>query len=312
MGATINNLRSAMLSPSSSLKTLKEAIATLNDQGNIEVKRTTHFAETIITLDDKQYLLSLPLTAEGLAMAESAAAKIHTVKSKIVAEYKILPDELQYIDSLGHLRSCTLTLEQIADGEWLSDCLERLDRKMLASAIAQLEGEFKRLSLSHNNLKTENIILGDDGILYPQRLHHITSNDYNHEEFTTLRSLLCGICLDEYEVISCPILLNTLHGYRSVGNPFEGMCVAENENGFGYISSSGEQLIEPKYIWAGNMREGRAEVETATGMGLIDADGNYIINPRYQIVEFDPESGLSQVKLNDEWMTFDYNGRRIK
>ncbi|MFI3280239.1 MAG: WG repeat-containing protein, partial [Rikenellaceae bacterium] len=51
--------------------------------------------------------------------------------------------------------------------------------------------------------------------------------------------------------------------------------------------------------------------ETESGMGLIDAHGNYIIEPKYQIVEFDHRTGLSRVKLDEEWRWLDYEGREV-
>ncbi len=309
MAATITNFISALHTPSNVLKTLFEA----RTEEGASVSRTTEFAEATILWHSKRYLLSMPLTTHALRAAQRSAVVLRTLRSSRLSELTVLPDEMEYLDSRHELCRCDLLLQELPAGEPLCDCIERLEAHDLFHALDRLEAEFKRLSLSLPNLKAENVIVAD-GELYPTRLQYAAiDSEASAREFAALReyiSLTLNTSAQPYE--SCEAQpQNALYGYRSVGNPFEGMCVAESHHGYGYISDQGEEIIPPSYLWAGDMREGRAEVETPQGMGLIDAQGNYIIEPRYQIVEFDPRTGLSHVKLNDEWSWLDYEGREV-
>ncbi|MFI3333082.1 MAG: WG repeat-containing protein [Rikenellaceae bacterium] len=315
MSATINNFISALSAASESLSTLRDAVI-----AEVEVSRTTHFAEVEIEWHGRVYLLSMPLNNAALSMAKHAAVKLRSRRSKILLERRILLSEMTYVDSCGRVQQCDLVLEEIPRGRALSEVASTIAIESLASSIAQLECEFGRLVMRHGNLKCENIIVGDDSLLYPVRLHSVALDEDCHAEFETLRSEICAVVGCEPSHLACDDgcyteaaePLNALYGYSSVGNPFEGMCVAESSTGYGYITPEGDEIISPRYLWASNMREGRAEVETSDGMGLIDSAGAYIIEPRYEIVEFDSNTGLSRAKRDGRWFTFDYQGRAIE
>lgn len=70
-------------------------------------------------------------------------------------------------------------------------------------------------------------------------------------------------------------------------------------------------VIPSHFLWANDFHEGRAEVQTAEGMGLIDKQGGYVIAPRYEIVEYDPATSISLVRLDGLWARFDYLGRQL-
>ncbi|MFI3264540.1 MAG: WG repeat-containing protein [Rikenellaceae bacterium] len=338
MHVTITNFISALHAPSDYLQTLFEATI----ESGEKVSRTKDFADVFIEWHDKRYLISLPLSEQALRKAQTATVKLRTLRSKLLLDYRVLPRELNYVDSRGTLHNADLLLQEVPAGKLLYNCIKTMEAQPLNQAITRLESELKRLNLSLPNLKAENIIVAEDGQLYPIRLHYSTLNSECSREIECLRSFVAETLhfdpeaieyinknrkstkknKGEYEVEDKEneeneeneenaIPQNALYGYKSVGNPFEGMCVAENHEGYGYIGTDGQEIIPPKYLWAGDMREGRAEVETTEGMGLIDALGNYIIEPHYQIVDFDPNTGLSRVKQNDEWSTLDYQGRKI-
>ncbi len=314
MAATINNFISSLLTADQSLASLHEMRLT-----NAKVSRTTHFAETKIMWHNREYLLSMPLTTLAQSMAQYASVRVRSRTTKLLLDYRVLPSEMSYIDSCGRVLSCDLVLEELPLGRVLSEVAPSTPLERLASVINQMEYEFERLTLRHGNLKAESIILGYDGLLYPIRRHMVSLDEDCHAEFEALRGEICAIvgcelsALAPCEQITEPMApLNALYEYQAVGNPFGGLCVAESSAGYGYITPDGNEVIAPQFLWAANMREGRAEVETPQGMGLIDSSGRYIIEPRYQIVEFDPNSGVSRVKADGEWLEFDYQGRLIE
>ncbi len=318
MAATINNFRSALTSPGDSFRSLGAITPQRDERGAVVVSRTTHFAEARVEYGSHYYLLSLPLTPQGASMAQRVAVALRQLRSTLLLEYRLLEGELLYLDGRGALTSCDLLLSQLPEGALpLSERIGAIEPCDLFDSIAAMEEEFSRLSLVHSNLKIENIVVDDALNLYPIRLHYASIGGDCAAEMDALRREVCAVLGLEAPIASHisdrreP--KNALYGYLSVGNPFEGMCVAESDEGYGYVGTSGEEIIAPQYLWAGDMREGRAEVETPTGMGLIDAEGNYIIPPNYQIVEFDPRTTHSRAKRKDgTWVTFDYDGHEVE
>ncbi len=323
MFPSINVFISALKSRSDSLVTLADLSVERNDVGGVALARTKYFADAYVRIGQRRFLLSMPLSNEALDMARGASVRLKALRSQLLLEYRVLCDELKYIDSVGRMCSCDLLLEELPEGVTLADFLgsepSEASCSELFAALNVMEQEFKRLGVINPNLTLENIIYGEDGVLYPIRLHYVTtSKGVVGDEFRCLRHQIGELlgqevpCAEVSEGGDTLTPLNALYGYKSVGNPFEGLCVAESTAGYGYIaSSSGEEVIAPQFIWAGDIHEGRAEVQTAGGMGLIDARGNYIIEPRYQIVEFDPRTGHTQARINEQWVTFDYNGRLL-
>ncbi len=318
MAATINNFIAALLDPKELLHSLSGATPLRDGEGRVVVSRTKHFADATIEWHQKRYLLSMPLSRHASTMAQYATVKLRALRSTRILEYRMLPDEMSYLDSRGMLRTSELLLQEIPQGESLAKVAQSTPQEQLREQIDALEHELCRLSWSHNNLKAENIILSTaDGKLHPTRLHYSTTESSTLEisnSFDTLRSEISSIIgqsLHRSEALY-EEPQEAQYGYQYVGNPFEGMCVAESNSGYGYIDSQGSELIPPQYIWAADMREGRAEVETQSGMGLINNKGEYIIDPIYKIVEFNPTTGQSRAKVADgDWRLFDYEGREV-
>ncbi|MFR9503583.1 MAG: WG repeat-containing protein [Rikenellaceae bacterium] len=322
MAATINNFISALYSPAEHFDTLASIVAQRDQMGRVVVSRTKHFADALIEWQGRSYLLSLPLSSSALSMAQHASVALRRLRSKVLLEYRLLPNELRYIDAQGRFSTSALLLEELPRRVDIAS----LSGGALYRAISHLEGEFCRLQLTHSNLRLDNIVVGEDHLLYPLRMHYASVGSVSSAEFDLLRDEVArelkrqgsADALSEFEMSASlreaeakVEAENTLYGYLSVGNPFEGMCVAESEAGYGYIGLSGEEIIPPQFIWAGDMREGRAEVETPEGMGLMDAHGNFVIEPRYRIVEFDVATGTTRAKLGEEWLLFDYEGRLL-
>lgn len=321
MAATINNFVSAFTAPALNFTSLGAITPQRDERGAVKVSRTTHFAEVCAKSPSSSFLLSLPLTPQASAMAQRVAVALRQLRSPLLLDYRLLKGELSYIDSRGALSKCDLLFAELPAGAVpLSQRIREIEPHNLFTAIEQMQTEFLRLKLVHSNLKLENIVVDETLRLYPIRLHYACVGGDCTCEFDALRREVCEILGVEEPIAAistsskneAPTPKNALYGYLSVGNPFEGMCVAESDEGYGYLGVSGQEVIPPKYLWANDMREGRAEVETSTGMGLIDAAGNYIIEPIYQIVEFNPHTTLSRAKChNGEWLTFDYEGRVV-
>ncbi|MFI3285796.1 MAG: WG repeat-containing protein [Rikenellaceae bacterium] len=321
MAVKINNFIDALYLSYDSLASLKGAVAEQDEDGKIIVSRTKFFADVEIHWQGKRYILSLPLCLQAYTMAQYAAIRVRPLHSKIILKYRLLHNELTYIDSRGEVKFSDLLLQEIPEGYTLKEAAPLLCDDILREKLNALEEEFGRLSLKHNNLKSDNIILSNsDNLLYPIRLHYATIGEDPTSEFQELRHEL--LTLTGHHTTFEPQQRDEIQshyreaafGYSAVGAPHEGLCVAENSHGyFGYINPKGDTLITPQFVWASNLCEGRAEVETSEGMGLIDRSGKFIIEPHYKIIEFDPTTGRSRAKVSDnKWLIFDYNGCLIR
>ncbi len=300
MAATINNFISAINHPSNYMRTLHSFSVVHSGLYGGVVARSYHFAQVVVEWNSKRYILAMPLSDDAQRLAQRAALVLRKSASAMLKEYRILLSEMSYVNSQGEQCYLDLVLCEIAEGKPLSLCDGEFTPAEISSKILEVRNELFRLHLKHANLTSDNIIIDSEGNLYPIALHYITLDSDNPRARV------------ERVDRSGRGHRGAMFGFQSVGYPFEGMCVAQSEAGYGYISESGEELIAPQYLWAGDMREGRAEVETASGMGLIDCEGRYIIEPHYQIVEYDVTSGCSRAKSGGEWFVFDYQGRLIE
>ncbi len=317
MYATINNFISALYAPNDHLATLFDICVERNVDGEAEVRRTKHFADVAITRGSRRYILSLPLSPWALKKARRVAVRLRALRSTMILDYRVLPAEMNYIDARGEQAAADLLLQEIPRGELLAESIESHSPEALFEAIDILDGEFRRINLSHQNLKPDRVMVSERGELIPLGMHYLQeAEECDQVCCNPLREYVA----EHFGVESRPFnpaheprvqQISATFGYDYVGNPFEGLCVVQNHAGYGYITTDGEELIPPQYLWAGDITEGRAEVETSEGMGLIDAHGRYIIEPKYQIVEFDARTGTSHVKQDEKWMIFDYEGRMI-
>ncbi|AEV31783.1 hypothetical protein Oweho_0770 [Owenweeksia hongkongensis DSM 17368] len=78
---------------------------------------------------------------------------------------------------------------------------------------------------------------------------------------------------------------------------------ATEEKKEGFISPSGEILIEPKFSRVGYFNGGLAWARNAEGkIGFINVAGEWVIQPQFDAVkDFPKEGNLARVKLNDKW-----------
>ncbi len=319
MSASINNFIAALNAPDLLFNSLKEIAISRTEDGTVEVKRSMDFAEAHIEYQSKHYLLLLPLSAIALRKTRQSSVKMRTLRSKLLLDFKVLEGEMLYPNAAGEMISADIVLQEIPNGNRLDNCIDKLDAAKLFAAINTMQSEFNRLKLTHQLLQADTVYIDDEYTLYPTYLHYATIGESgNKQDFDLLRNYASthfGVNAQDFASYDSDKSnqLGALHGYKYVGNPFEGLCVVEDHSGlFGYIDIDGEVVVEPQYIWAGDIREGRAEVESHEGMGLIDASGKYIIEPHFQIVEFNPDLGVSCVKQDDKWWVYDYDGRKIR
>ncbi len=311
---TIRSIHEALESPTQNFRTLyclrwnKESLC-----------RSLLFAEAEITVDDKRYLLCMPLCTTALQYVKRFTTIKKHLCSALVPQMTILRDEMKYIDDLGNESLCDILLEPLPDAMPFKDAVAtgQSDEEYAATllrSLANLDLELQRLDISLSNIKVENLLIDRDDRIFPIRWYYATEGyGGDRAALSRIESLLST---DRRSPILCDTSAayktSALSGHLSVGKLSEGLIAVEDESGWGFVDEHNNYVIAPTYLSVTPFNEGRAVVQSAAGMGLIDKCGNYVIEPRYQIVDYDLRSGCSEVLDNNEWRRFDYSGRELK
>jgi WG containing repeat len=95
----------------------------------------------------------------------------------------------------------------------------------------------------------------------------------------------------------------------------EELAPFKNEQGLsGFLNSSGEIVIQPRFLSAGYFNKGLAWVKTKDKtIGYINEFGEWVIQPKFDRAHnFDSEAGLVKVMIYDEWVYANENGEIIR
>ncbi len=313
---TITALRTALYQPAAYFQHLQQM-----ECRDVEIVRSTHFAESRVRLDGKEYLLHLPLQEQAMQHIERFITLQRHTLNRIVPRLEILRNEMRYESASGATLYADILLEPLPDALPLTDAIATIgDEQEAGRMISSLEVLRQALHLadvSHNNIRKENLLIDSRGVIYPIRWFYATDHAGGDNE--SLENILNEVAAIVPELnlraSAAPLhpdaWANGLDEYLYCGNPHEGLIAVESEQGWGYVDCNGCEVIKPQYIWANDFCEGRAEVQTPQGMGLIDKQGEYVIDPIYEAVEFDVDLGWVRVCHNNQWALFDYSGRQM-
>ena len=313
---TITALRTALYQPAAYFLHLQQI-----ECGDVEIVRSTHFAEARVKLGGKDYLLYLPLQEQAMQHIVRFITLQRHALNRIVPRVEILRNEMRYETASGATLYADILLEPLPDALPLTDAIatisdEQEAHKMISSLEA-LRQALRSADVSHNNIRKENLLIDSRGVIYPIRWFYATDNAGGDDK--PLENILNEVAAIVPELnlrasaapLNPDAWANGLDEYLYCGNPHEGLIAVESEEGWGYVDCNGCEVIKPQYIWANDFCEGRAEVQTPQGMGLIDKQGEYVIDPIYEAVEFDVDLGWVRVCKDNQWTLFDYSGRQL-
>ena len=313
MAVTIQTLKEALRRPTEHFSEIAEL--RWEEQS---IVRSTLFAESRITFEGKRYMLYMPLSSHAMRYVERFLPHKRHLSSSAVPQLTILRDELRY-ERMGEPCSVDILIEELPDALPLKDAIATIalqsEAEALVVALDGLERELNLADVSHNNLRVDNILLDKEGRAHLIRWYYATTLAGGDREAL---SLLREQILEQADAMElndtiAPYFTEPVDSqYRDVRFLHEGLIAFEQDELWGFMDSEQRIIIEPKYVWVNDFREGRTEVETPEGMGLIDKDGRVVIPAKYDIVDYDPQSGLSEVCHNGEWALFDYQGVMVK
>ena len=96
--------------------------------------------------------------------------------------------------------------------------------------------------------------------------------------------------------------------YDNADDFSEGLARVKLNGKCGYIDTSGKEVIPLKYDNADDFSEGLASVELNSKWGYIDTSGKEVTPFKYDYA-WDFSEGFAKVKLNGEWCTIDKTGK---
>ena len=153
MTPTLGIFRQALQTPDLSLATLTEARAATGADGMPRLMRTTRFAEAEISWHGAHWLLFMPLSPAALAAVERTASQTARLNTELLTEYRILPNELRWVDASGVPRATSLILQRLPEGRTFDEALLTVPAERLAEALGELRDGLGKLGFSHNNLR---------------------------------------------------------------------------------------------------------------------------------------------------------------
>lgn len=191
MIASMTAFRRALASPATHFRTLHAIIPQMVD-GVPLVRRTSRFAEAIgTTAGGRQIIIYSPLSARAIADVERTAERVCAIRSPHLGEYRILRDELLFTDSLGESHTGDIIIEELPAGEPFGFGSSQSSHA-LGEGLVRLREHLQHIGFTHNNLRAENIIVGDDGRLHPIRLHYGRFGGA-HDDFGPLFDLVASL-----------------------------------------------------------------------------------------------------------------------
>lgn len=318
MIVTLQHFTRALLTPDLSLAKLADARAVTEPNGMPRLVRTTRFAEAEVEWHGERWLVAMPLTPSAMPRTERTISALRKLNTQHLAECRILPGEMRWLDATGTEQHTDLLLQHLPAGRGFAEALLTEDKATLLAALDTLQAALNELEFTHNNLKEGNI-RWYRGRFVPIRYYdaHIGTAEHcpgDAAAFDAMRRRIAEAPVPRQTVNDVTVPYNPLRsltGHRWTSHVFEGLVCVEDDAGFGFVDTDNNPVIPAQFVWAGDFHEGRAEVQTPTGMGLIDRRGRYVIPPEYEIVDYDPAASVVHVRNNGRWALFDYLGHRL-
>lgn len=310
MVPTLNCFLRALMTPSTSLRTLHDIEPMITIEGLPALQRTSRFAEVEIRRGGKHYLLSLPLTDEAIRYTEQVLQPLQRIRHQAWATIEVLSGELIWTDACGGEHRCDLVLQELPGTPFLEGLTPYTPAEQ-ATLFDRLEASLEALGLAHNNLKAENLRV-HQGMLIPIRCFDLTTDGNRERDCRALARLREEVgCIAP----SVPICSDYAAPYTAtspecdrIHHLSEGFYRFEQNGRFGYADHEGKVCIAAQFLQAGDLIENRAVVCTEAGWGVIDRTGRWVIAPRYERIDYEQARSLFLLHRGNQIAVCNYLG----
>lgn len=303
-------LEQALSAPRLHFKQLAQ-IELYRPNGNIEIRQTSRTIETIVILNERKYLLSIPLDDNVITNIERVEDEIHNRMQGPLISTRIYYDELTMINSMGYRHRYSIILQEIPNGKILTEAVCYYSATTLHNAIRTMKSRLDAIGFLHNNLHAGNIVICCDGVARPLRYHYAEWRDYANNNTDALhefidKSAISILSDTEADYVGNTTNINTLCTPKHNGLVRKFKCGC-----YGFEDSDGHRVTKFEFTWASEFQEGRAIVAKNNKMGAIDCDGKRVVAIKYRSLEFDVVTGNFIGYCNGYRYIIGYEGKVI-
>lgn len=313
---TLHEFVDALRRPGETLSTLGDAVLLCHPDGSPRVCRTTDFAEAAVEWRGATWLVCAPLGSRAWRQMLPAVIAVERIRERCIAPLRVLYGELRSVDATGVPFSADLLLQELPAGL-------PLDRAAgggeLLTALDRLQAELRRIDVSHNNLKPENIRVRADGsmcVIHNYRMTRGAGGD--DAAFAALRRRLAeqgaGAMVADVSAVYAavpPQPVEEFPGHLEVAPEADMLVRVRDTEGYGFVDEHNRTVIASQYCWAEDFHEGRAVAEVASGVGVIDKRGRWVVEPRFDEAAYDERRSVIWARRGRRWQLFDYMGREL-
>ena len=307
---TMTYFEHALLTPELHFRRLG-LMEVVQSNGERAVRRTQCAMEAEIVWNDRHYLIFLPFREEYMEHIVSVEMTLRERSLGPLINNNIFTDELMMLDSVGVVHYCDVILQEIPKGMPFNVAINHYKAEDLKKAVNRMKTRLDTLGFNHRNLRPENVMVCDDGVLRPLRYWHARWEFFSNNDISQLTTLIDEKCNNhDFEDIKAPFVVDSDEAESKTTSSGEIICYCRNGL-YGFIDRHGVQITKFEYSWASEFCEGRAVVAKNGKMGAINSLGRKVIPVQYEYVSFDVKRGEFHVRNGKFRYLYNYDGKQI-
>lgn len=281
-------------------------------EGERVLGRTQCAMEAEVVWNDRHYLIFLPFREEYMEHIMSVEATLRERSLGPLINNNIFTDELLMLDSVGVEHYCDVILQEIPKGMPFNMAIGHYKAADLRKAVNRMKTRLDNIGFNHRNLRPENVVVCDDGVLRPLRYWHAKWEELADNNISRLIAAIDEQCGNpEFESVKAS-LVEENDAAVSTEPTSRGEIICYCRNGrYGFIDRDGVQITKFEYSWASDFVEGRAVVAKNGKMGAINSLGRKVIPVQYEYVSFDVKRGEFHVRNGKFRYLYNYDGKQI-
>ena len=301
----------ALSAPSVHFKRLRQIEPILRG-GRPAINRTHLAIECEVIYRGCNFLLLLPFRNDDLERIVRIEKEAKRRSRGIVLTNFIFDKELTMVDSLGCEHHFDIILQAQPIGITLKEAAKCYKAEDLLLAIHKMKQHLDTIGFRHNNLTPSNIIIGNNGVAYPQRYWYAEWEVYSDNDISQAVEYIRSHYNHDVDSLRKPLFVNKDAECATTPTTSEGITRICRCGRYGFVDSDGLQITPFIYSWASDFCEGRAVVAQNGKMGVINNYGRTIVSKIYETIEFDLESGTFTATRNQYKYLIDYEGKIIQ
>ncbi len=281
------------------------------DDEDIKIYRSNRYIEIL----NSKYIITIAMTVNHLKRCKEIEKRLARSTTSLFTPYQVT--RRRVLATSHDDIFADVVIQELPVGAFLSsylECASCEEVQEVYGAIQYLEESLLALDGAFSTLSPDDIIIGNDGLLYPFRYHTLHFKRGVGEVSgceSLLESISHGTSL--MTIMPSETYSHREHyaGHLATDMLHEDRVVVEDPTGVGYVDSSNREVIPSIYLSADSFSEGRAMVESYDGFGLINTDGELLLSTIYESLGYNPDTGITSARKDGKWAYFSYCGEQL-